>query len=112
MSEALRHAVGNIQHTLDGLAHATGHFEHLVDAAIEVRARRRLKELRERGSGGISSRVLQDMKERDARDRTRAVAPLAPAEDSFVLDSTALDADEALAAALEFIGSGNGPEET
>lgn len=87
-------------------------YKIFVDASIEVRAERRLNELQQRGSGGIPSRVLQDMKERDARDRSRAVAPLAPAAGSFVLDTTALDADEALAAALEFISSGDRPEAT
>ena len=83
-----------------------------VEASLEVRAERRLKELQNRGSEGIPARVLQDMKERDARDRSRAVAPLAPASDAFVLDTSALDADAALAAALDFISSRNKPEKT
>ena len=78
-------------------------YKIFVDAPVEERARRRLKELQERGLRVISSRVLQDMRERDARDRTRAVAPLAPAEDAFVLDSSARDADAVFAAALDFI---------
>jgi cytidylate kinase len=45
------------------------------------------------------------MRERDARDRGRSVAPLKPADDAYVLDSSALDADEAFAAALVFITS-------
>ncbi len=44
--------------------------------APEARARRRHEELRERGRASIYARVLQDMRERDARDRGRAVAPL------------------------------------
>jgi cytidylate kinase len=80
-----------------------------VDAAVEVRADRRLKELQEKGVESISLRVLQDMKERDARDRTRAVAPLAQAEDAFVLDTTALDAEAAFAAAINFIQSRDRP---
>lgn len=83
-----------------------------VEASLEVRAQRRLKELQNKGSEGIPARVLQDMKERDARDRSRAVAPLAPADDAFVLDTSALDADAALAAALDFISSRNKPEKT
>jgi cytidylate kinase len=74
-----------------------------VDAAVEVRAGRRVKELQEKGLEAISSRVLQDMKQRDARDRNRAVAPLVPAADAFVLDTTALDADAAFDAALAFV---------
>ena len=78
-----------------------------VDASLEVRAERRLKELRERGVEGIESRVLQDMSARDARDRDRRVAPLVPAEDAFLLDTTGLDADAAFAAALDHIESQN-----
>lgn len=80
-----------------------------VEASPEIRAARRLKELQEMGREGIPARVLQDMKERDARDRSRAVAPLVPAEDAFVLDTTGLDADAVLAAALNFITSRNKP---
>ena len=78
-----------------------------VEASLEVRAERRLKELRERGVDSIPSRVLHDMTERDARDRNRRVAPLVPAEDAYLLDTTRLDADAAFAAALEFIKSRN-----
>ena len=78
-----------------------------VTAPIEVRAARRLKELRERGLDAIHSDVLQDMKERDARDSGRDIAPLRPAEDAFVLDTGGMDPDAALAAALGFITSRN-----
>ena len=78
-----------------------------ITASVEVRAERRLKELRERGLEAIHSRVLQDMKERDARDGGRDVAPLVAAADSFVLDTSDLDADGVLAAALDFITSRN-----
>ena len=54
-----------------------------VTATTEVRAQRRLKELRQRGVESIYDRVLQDMIERDARDRTRAVSPLTAADDGF-----------------------------
>jgi len=78
-----------------------------VEAEVGVRAERRVKELRERGLDAIHARVLQDMKARDARDRFRSVAPLVPADDAFVLDTTALDADAAFAKALEFIAGRN-----
>lgn len=76
-----------------------------VTASLEKRAERRLKELREKGVEIIQERVLQDMKERDARDSGRSVAPLVPAQDAFVLDTSELDADAAFAAALEHITS-------
>jgi len=80
-------------------------YKIFVDAAIEVRAARRVKELRERGAEAIHARVLRDMKARDDRDRHRSVAPLTRAKDAFLLDTTELDADGAFAAALEFITS-------
>lgn len=80
-------------------------YKIFVEASPAVRANRRLKELQGRGEESIHSRVLRDMEERDARDRTRAVAPLVPAPDALILDTTALDADAAFAAALAFIAS-------
>ena len=70
-----------------------------VVASAEVRAERRHKELLER-EAITYSRVLQDMKERDERDTNRSVAPLKPADNAFILDTSGLNADEALAAAL------------
>ena len=78
-------------------------FKFFVDADIEVRAARRVKELLERGVEAIYARVLQDMRERDARDSTRNIAPLVPAKDAFVIDTTKLNAEAAFTAALEFI---------
>lgn len=74
-----------------------------VTASREVRAERRHKELLKRGLDSIYARVLQDLKERDARDAARAAAPLKPAADAFVLDTSALDADRAFKAAVDYI---------
>ncbi|MEW5727465.1 MAG: (d)CMP kinase [Pseudomonadota bacterium] len=76
-----------------------------VTASVETRARRRFKELEERGLHTPWEVVLADMKERDERDSSRAVAPLVPAADARVLDTSELDADQAVAAALEFMRS-------
>jgi cytidylate kinase len=76
-----------------------------VTASVEKRAERRLKELQEKGLGAIYGTVLADMRERDERDTNRAVAPLVPAQDATVLDTSDLDADQAFAAALEIIRS-------
>jgi cytidylate kinase len=76
-----------------------------VHADLETRAERRVKELQERGVPAIPQQVLADMKVRDQRDKSRAVAPLKPAADAYVLDTTRLDADAVLAAALDFIRS-------
>src|SRR5947207_5134739 len=61
-----------------------------VTASPEARAARRLKELRERGAASIYDEVLEDMKERDARDSERRVAPLAVAPDAVIIDTTGL----------------------
>ncbi len=74
-----------------------------VQASSEARARRRFKELRAAGVEAIYERVLQDMTDRDARDSQRRTAPLRPADDAFVLDTTALDAEAALAVAITYI---------
>jgi cytidylate kinase len=74
-----------------------------VTASLEARAARRFKELQASDSGVIYERVLQDMKARDARDSGRAAAPLKRADDALELDTTALDADAAFAAAAAFV---------
>lgn len=71
-----------------------------ITASLPERAARRLKELRERGSEAIDSRVLRDMQERDARDLSRSVAPLVPAADAVVIDTSGLDPDAVFAAAM------------
>jgi len=71
-----------------------------ITASLEVRAARRLKELRERGLEAIDSRVLREMQERDARDSERAVAPLGPARDAIVIDTSGLEPDAVFTAAL------------
>ena len=79
-----------------------------VTASAEERARRRHKELLERGEESIYARVLQDMKVRDARDSERRVSPLRAAEDAIVLDTTELDGEAALKAALEIVAAQQG----
>ena len=74
-----------------------------VTASPEQRARRRHKELLERGQASIYARVVEDMRERDRRDSERAAAPLRPAEDAKVLDTSTLGVDQALQAALEIV---------
>ena len=74
-----------------------------VTASPEARAERRVRELRGRGAAAIYGDVLQDMKERDARDSSRRVAPLAAAPDAETLDTTRLDADQVFEQASEII---------
>jgi cytidylate kinase len=74
-----------------------------VTASTAARAQRRFKELQEKGPGAIYARVLQDMQERDARDQERAVAPLTPAADALVIDTSALNADQVFDLAIAHI---------
>jgi len=65
-----------------------------LTASPEVRAERRYKQLKEKGISANLRALSRDLAERDARDANRAVAPLVPAPDSQVLDSSALSIDE------------------
>ena len=71
-----------------------------VTATVEVRARRRLAELLSRGISAHLEDVLIDLKARDARDSGRETAPLAQAADALLLDTSDMDVDEAIAAAI------------
>ncbi|MFA7666135.1 MAG: (d)CMP kinase [Burkholderiaceae bacterium] len=73
-----------------------------LTASAEARARRRHKQLIEKGFSVTFPALLRDLEARDHRDSTRSVAPLAPAEDAQVLDCTALGIDETVGQVLEF----------
>ena len=72
-----------------------------LTASAEARAERRFHQLQGMGESVSLPRLLTDIQQRDARDESRAVSPLVPAEDAIVIDSTALSADEVLQAARE-----------
>ncbi|KPP85308.1 MAG: cytidylate kinase [Rhodobacteraceae bacterium HLUCCO07] len=74
-----------------------------VTASAEVRAGRRWRELCEAGHDVTFDAVLADVKERDARDSERATAPLRPAEDAVVIDTSEMSIDEAVAAAIAVV---------
>ncbi|HZK91067.1 MAG TPA: (d)CMP kinase [Stellaceae bacterium] len=74
-----------------------------VTASAESRAARRVKELRASGAAAIYDDVLQDMRERDARDSGRRVAPLSAAPDAVTIDTTLLDADQAFEQASHLV---------
>ena len=59
-----------------------------LDASVEVRAERRYLELIQAGQTVERSAILRDLEIRDVRDRTRKVAPLVPADDAYVIDSS------------------------
>ena len=74
-----------------------------VTATVEARARRRHAEMTERGETRTLEEIEEDLRRRDERDRTRTEAPLVAAEDAYVLDTTTLDRDAAIAAAIEAV---------
>ena len=74
-----------------------------VTASVEVRARRRVLELMGRGKTAHYDDVLIDIRARDERDTTRATAPLKPAEDARLLDTSDLDVEGAIAAAIRLV---------
>ena len=74
-----------------------------VTAAPEVRARRRAAELRSRGEAADEAAVLADIIARDARDRSRATAPLVQAADAQLLDTSALGIEATFQAALALV---------
>lgn len=71
-----------------------------VTASAEVRAERRYLELTAKGQDTTRAAVLADVRERDARDADRATAPMKPAEDAVLLDTSTMDIPTALAAAI------------
>jgi cytidylate kinase len=74
-----------------------------VTASPEARAERRLKELEERGMHAHFDDVLADIRARDDRDSNREVAPLKPAPDAIILDTSALDASAAISEAIRLV---------
>jgi CMP/dCMP kinase len=76
-----------------------------VTASPAARGLRRYKELLGRGLAADLAEVTNDIEARDEADRTRAAAPLIPAADAMLLDTTELDADAAFAAALEMVAT-------
>jgi CMP/dCMP kinase len=74
-----------------------------VTASPEARARRRAAEFRAAGKPVDEAAVLDDIRKRDERDMHRAAAPLKQAEDAVLLDTTDLDIDGAIRAAIDIV---------
>lgn len=73
-----------------------------LDASPESRAERRMKQLQDKGICAKFGEILQEISERDYRDRNRPVAPLRPAVDALVIDSTSLSIPEVFEKALTY----------
>ena len=65
-----------------------------LDASVDARAKRRFDECLARGEGATYKEILDWMRDRDSLDSTREIAPLRPAQDAVILDSTTLNAEE------------------
>jgi cytidylate kinase len=74
-----------------------------VTASPQERAHRRARELAARGEAVEEAAVLADILRRDERDRSRSVAPLKPAADAHLLDTTHLDIEAAVRAAVDIV---------
>jgi cytidylate kinase len=78
-----------------------------LTASVAARAERRYKQLIGKGFSANMDDLLADLQARDARDMNRAVAPLAPAADAFILDSSSMTADEAVEQVLKWYAEKN-----
>jgi len=78
-----------------------------LTASAEERARRRVKDLQGRGMSADHDEILRQIRARDEADSTRAIAPLRPAEDAVILDSTRLDLEAVVKHVLELVQSCN-----
>lgn len=79
-----------------------------VIASVESRAQRRFVEMQERGIEATLAEIEADLRRRDERDSTRSTAPLLPASDAFVFDTSALSRNEAIEAAIEIVREATG----
>ena len=65
-----------------------------LTASAEIRAQRRYKQLKDKGESVNLTRLFKEIKARDLRDQSRSIAPLRPAENAVIIDSTELSIDE------------------
>lgn len=76
-----------------------------LDASSEVRAKRRCLQLEAKNKPADYETILKEIQERDDRDRNRPVAPLKPAEDAFIIDSSDMDIETVVKTAVDYIKS-------
>ena len=80
-------------------------FKFFIDANIRIRAKRRTKELLQAGQSVMFQHVLKDLQARDVRDRSRSAAPLRPADDAIIIDTSGMGADAVLNVAMSHIAA-------
>lgn len=111
----VRHALSGLQLgfrkppglVADGRDMGTVIFPHatlkiFLTASVEARAYRRYKQLIEKGFSASMADLLKDLKERDERDANRAIAPLKPAEDAYLLETSDMTAEQAVEQVLRW----------
>jgi cytidylate kinase len=76
-----------------------------LDASAEMRAQRRYKQLKEKGIDAKLPRLIEEIAERDRRDRNRSVSPLRPADDAMVIDASDMNIDEVRTAVADKLDS-------
>lgn len=74
-----------------------------LTASAKIRTERRYKQLKDKGENVNLTRLFREIKARDARDQSRSIAPLRPAEDAVIIDSTLMDIDEVFRKVLSLI---------
>lgn len=74
-----------------------------VTASVEARADRRFREMQDRGGTATLAEIAATLRRRDERDSSRAAAPLIPAPDAYLIDTSALGRDEAIAAVIDIV---------
>ena len=85
-------------------------FKFFLDAAPEVRAMRRLRDLEERGEAAELTSLTEQIRQRDALDRNRAVAPLRPAPNALIVNTSRLDIEGVLGVMLHHINVHGGTQ--
>ena len=76
-----------------------------LTASIEARAQRRYKQLLDKGIDAIFPNLLRELAQRDARDQSRSVSPMQPADDAIVIDTTKLNRDEVMARVVKGVAA-------
>jgi cytidylate kinase len=76
-----------------------------LTASAEERARRRYNQLKDKGLGANLAALSLEIAERDRRDINRPVAPLRPADDAIIVDSTAMTIDAVVNQALQWVAA-------
>ena len=80
-------------------------FKFYVDASPEIRAKRRLLQLRERKEDADYEKILTDLRKRDYQDQNRKIAPLKPAEEAIIVDTARLCVEDVLGYLLDCVAA-------